>query len=865
MDSENSEGRKIEQPDYLIDISSIASCFKDYGPHALHYIYSLVFPSKPSPYNLLGNTVNLFFDDRVQGSSRSYMDCLLKTFHDDAVQFLSIDEEELRKVYFNTIAEHYANVENIVEYQYPEQNPPLNKEYGFIEPSFICPDLGISGRMDYLELHGKDGASIIELKSGKRDDFRKCSKSAHLVQTLLYAEVLHYCQGIDYEKIHTYLLYNKYPLLSKEIYSKPLVDKALEIRNDIIGYLQQIIAGEGDKLFTEETVENMYSGYNKLWEEYDKPQLLANIREISGADETMRKWFFEQLQFILREEELARLGEPSEIIAPMTLLEIITNKDEEVKSIRLKIKLEEEFSTHDFRKGDAIILYPIDSLETKAKERIIIRANIFEITDDEMCVSLRNKERKIHFEQLHNVKFACEHDVINSSVAHACRATFRMLQARQHWKELLIEGRTPEVNDYKENNELSYVDNLVGRILNTKDYFVLVGPPGTGKTSVVLRKIVNRLYSETNENILLLSFTHRAVDEICSTLEEIIAEDNAFLDYCRLGNEYDCNDERFTNHLLSKHIDNCKKRSELSEKIKNIRIFASTTSRLNINHSLLDIKKFDTIIVDESSQLLDYQYMELLTNAKRFILIGDHKQLPAVTLQNNCRSLFERLYTENKEKNPTVVGQLVSQGRMHPDIAKYANEMFYDNKLQIIPLPHQLETTSFLPRFRFIDVRPDNNLGLETGDNPNLNNQRKEYPKCNPKEAAVVGTLVERIVEVYKKENQEFTAKTLGIIVPYRNQISAIKKTLADRNIAEAELINIDTVERYQGSQRDIIIFSATVKTQQEMEQLSVPVVIENQLVDRKLNVIITRARKHLYIIGNKELLSQSELYQKLF
>ena len=125
--------------------------------------------------------------------------------------------------------------------------------------------------------------------------------------------------------------------------------------------------------------------------------------------------------------------------------------------------------------------------------------------------------------------------------------------------------------------------------------------------------------------------------------------------------------------------------------------------------------------------------------------------------------------------------------------------------------------------------------------------------------------MVERIVEVYKKENQEFTAKTLGIIVPYRNQISAIKKAMAERNIAEAELINIDTVERYQGSQRDIIIFSATVKTQQEMEQLSVPVVIENQLVDRKLNVIITRARKHLYIIGNKELLSQSELYQKLF
>lgn len=871
-----SQDRIIVQPDYLLDISSIATCFKEYGAHPLHYIYNLVIPSPPSPYNLLGNTVNLFFDDRVEGSSRTYMDCLLKTFHDDAIQFLSIDDQDLKKVYFNTIADHYANVVDVVDNQYKEQNPPLHKEYGLLEPSFICPDLGISGRMDYLELHAEKNASIIELKSGKRDEYRKSSKSSHLIQTLLYAEALHYSQGIEYDRINTYLLYNKYPLLSKEQYCKTLVDRALVIRNQIIGYLHKICEGNGESLFTLEAVDSICPGYNKLWEEYNKPGLINNIKLICDAKPVMKEWFFKQLQFIIKEEELSRLGEPGatfndrsasniwrndfqqkcndgKIISPMTIEELIVNDDEEVAGIKFHISLHDEFSSHDFRKGDSVIIYPIETVETKAQERIIIHANIEEIEDSKMTLALRHSERKIHFDHTHGVSFACEHDIINSNVAHACRSVYMMLKSSERWQKLLVEGETPDVNAYDE-PESSHVDNLVGRMLNTKDYFVLVGPPGTGKTSVVLKKLINRLYTETNENILLLSFTHRAVDEICGTLEDIIENDNAFLDYCRLGSEYDCNDRRFSRHLLKNYIDNCKKRNELLAKINETRIFTSTTSRLNINHSLLDIKKFDTIIVDESSQLLDYQFIELLTNAKRFILIGDHKQLPAVTLQMcQNRSLFERLYLSNLEKNNTVIGQLIHQGRMHPEIAKFANEMFYNNSLSPIPLPHQTETESAFPRYKFIDIKP-----VQT----EIYSLRSE--KCNIAEAAAVADIVKEIVDYYRSNNIEITEKTVGIIVPYRNQISAIRKELAKRNIEESSLINIDTVERYQGSQRDFIIFSATVSTQRQLEQLSAPIEIEGQNVDRKLNVIITRPRKHLYILGNKELLSKNPIYREL-
>ncbi|MDD6787113.1 MAG: C-terminal helicase domain-containing protein, partial [Bacteroidales bacterium] len=221
--------------------------------------------------------------------------------------------------------------------------------------------------------------------------------------------------------------------------------------------------------------------------------------------------------------------------------------------------------------------------------------------------------------------------------------------------------------------------------------------------------------------------------------------------------------------------------------------------------------------------------------------------------QSKNKLLFERLFDDNLTKNPSVVGHLIHQGRMHPEIAKFANSMFYSNRLEPIPLSHQLEIEAPMPRYFFLDVKPDSE---ECHTN--------QSTKCNVAEARKVSDLVKRIFDIYCEKKIEINAKTLGIIVPYRNQISAIRKELALRNVGHSELINIDTAERYQGSQRDIIIFTATVSTPNQLKQLSAPVMIEGQMIDRKLNVIITRARKHLFIVGNKQLLCDNPIYREL-
>jgi superfamily I DNA and/or RNA helicase len=108
------------------------------------------------------------------------------------------------------------------------------------------------------------------------------------------------------------------------------------------------------------------------------------------------------------------------------------------------------------------------------------------------------------------------------------------------------------------------------------------------------------------------------------------------------------------------------------------------------------------------------------------------------------------------------------------------------------------------------------------------------------------------------------TQRQLGVIVPFRRQISLVRVEIAKLLPDVAENLVIDTVERYQGSQRDIIIYGTTITQHYELDVLSNLTETASGMVDRKLNVAITRARKQLFILGNEKLLRDNVLYAKL-
>ena len=92
-----------------------------------------------------------------------------------------------------------------------------------------------------------------------------------------------------------------------------------------------------------------------------------------------------------------------------------------------------------------------------------------------------------------------------------------------------------------------------------------------------------------------------------------------------------------------------------------------------------------------------------------------------------------------------------------------------------------------------------------------------------------------------------------------------IRKEIEKLNIPELEKISIDTVERYQGSQRDVIIYSFTIQNYWQLEFLSANSFVENgKVIDRKLNVAITRARKQMIMTGNEEILCNNQIFNQL-
>ena len=263
-------------------------------------------------------------------------------------------------------------------------------------------------------------------------------------------------------------------------------------------------------------------------------------------------------------------------------------------------------------------------------------------------------------------------------------------------------------------------------------------------------------------------------------------------------------------------------------------------------------------------------------------MIGDHKQLPAVVVQNedksavqspllhaigltNCRnSLFERLYEQNRN-HADVVAMLDHQGRMHPAIADFASDAFYDGRLLPVGLPHQLEELPYrhydkdLPIEQLIATR---RCAFINVPRPSLEDR---MPKANVLEARIIAQLVKGIVSLHEKNDMPFdTQRQLGVIVPFRRQIALVRVEIAKLLPDVAENLVIDTVERYQGSQRDIIIYGTTITQHYELDVLSNLTETASGMVDRKLNVAITRARKQLFILGNEKLLRDNVLYAKL-
>ncbi|KAF7669381.1 hypothetical protein LDENG_00193020 [Lucifuga dentata] len=398
------------------------------------------------------------------------------------------------------------------------------------------------------------------------------------------------------------------------------------------------------------------------------------------------------------------------------------------------------------------------------------------------------------------------------------------------------------------------------KVLLCKDYTLIVGMPGTGKTTTICTLV--RILHACGFSVLLTSYTHSAVDNILLKLKRFR------VGFLRLGQGQKVHPEILPYTEESARRNGVHTLSEL-EQLYNKELIVGTTC-MGIRHPIFSRRIFDFCIVDEASQISQPVCLGPLFCAKRFVLVGDHQQLPPIVQNQEARSLGmdESLFKRLELHNEAVV-QLNVQYRMNRQIMSLSNSLMYDGRLEcgseriasaLLTLPFLVSVQSELSSHS--KTHPQHDLEwiqatllpsnpvcfLDCSPLPALESV-EQGGISNHTEAALIHLLLSLLIKAGCKPGD------IGVIAPYRQQLKCISALLQSSAFAGVE---VNTVDRYQGRDKSVILFSFVRSTVEEGN-------LGELLKDwRRLNVAVTRAKHKLLMLGSAATLRRYAPVEKL-
>ena len=422
-------------------------------------------------------------------------------------------------------------------------------------------------------------------------------------------------------------------------------------------------------------------------------------------------------------------------------------------------------------------------------------------------------------------------------------------------------------------------EEAVNRVLRAKDVAIVHGPPGTGKTTTLVEAIYETLRREPQ--VLVCAQSNMAVDWISEKLVD------RGVPVLRIGNPTRVNDKmlsftyerRFESHpdyellwAIRKAIRDLRahrkrgdeKYHQKLERLKDrateleIRINAQLFGEARViactlvgaGHRLLDGHKFGTLFIDEAAQALEAACWIPIRRCSRVILAGDHCQLPptvksiAALKAGLGKTMMERIV----EQKPEVVTLLRMQYRMNEEIMRFSSDWFYGNQVESAP---EVKYRSILD----LDVpmewkREGTGEGLESLEGSS---------RINKAEAELTLLTLQQYFERIGKTRVLNERLDVGVISPYRAQVQYLRSQLRKKEYFKPfrHLISVNTVDGFQGQERDIIVISL-VRSNDEGQ-----IGFLRDL--RRMNVAITRARMKLIIIGDPQTMTRHPFYRKLY
>lgn len=448
----------------------------------------------------------------------------------------------------------------------------------------------------------------------------------------------------------------------------------------------------------------------------------------------------------------------------------------------------------------------------------------------------------------------------------------------------IMDPATNELNDIKVRTPIQAQLDPTGehaRILSlalaAEDFFLVQGPPGTGKTTLIVDLMGQVLTENPHARVLVTSQSNKAVDTILSRFEllggpwrsvryasEAWAEQTDLPSYdqtferwlseakirCREAmTSYVSQGEEQAEHVLGilrDWVDHMDTSTELEAAfLDGTSVFGATCSTAAVMQRRMNIPQFDWVIFDEAARATVAESLIPLLSGRRFVMVGDHKQLPpyleqattaelsqrGISEEEAKRSLFEKLFGELPERNRR---SLRTQYRMHSSIAKLVGDVFYteigglDTGISDTQRPLPLEAFGSQARTYWLNV--ESPPVPEPGGGTSSLNQGE----------------VEVIISVLRLMSQQLPAEqTLGIsiISPYAAQIRSLRAAVQQEQHTYPNLtrIRIGTVDSFQGEEDDVVICSL-VKIEGKARFVTDP---------NRLNVTFSRAKSLLIIVGN--------------
>ena len=490
-----------------------------------------------------------------------------------------------------------------------------------------------------------------------------------------------------------------------------------------------------------------------------------------------------------------------------------------------------------------------------------------------------------------------------------------LLNLTKHTKKALeYHLKIKQPLDYSEDKNVEFIDttlnksqrNAIKQALTTKDFYLIHGPFGTGKTTTLTELILQM--NKSNQKILVTAESNIAVDNLLKKVSKTKKEQIIRLgqpqrieqsvrqysltslveqhtqypklqSYQKIIEEYkeelqyytkptSQNRRGLTNKQIKEHakrhktarniskdtiqsmarwIDYDEKITDYHEKIRLLEdkiideIITSSNIIFTTNSSAAwDVIKniqFDVVIIDEASQTTIPSILIPIAKAPKFILAGDHKQLPPTIINYQAQKLQKTLFESYINKYPQKSQILDTQYRMNDTLMQFPNSQFYDGNLK---------TDKTIENITLNDIIDDDEDVISFIDTSSMqDNAEKQLDSSNSYINMLEADICSNITQDYISKG--LNVEDIGIITPYNDQVELISQKTP---------VEVNSVDGFQGRQKELIIIS-TVRSNNRNE-----IGFLNDL--RRLNVAITRARRKLIIIGNKNTLSSNKTYKQL-